>query len=321
MAAIANFINVENITYCGREYQDILSRDLYSLDLRDYGVTLMDGVKSKMKIYSGEIGDVFQSYSCPFTPKGAASLAESFIEPVALKSNLENCYDVFWNSFLVEQTSISLNGGIPQTFAEWFFAKYREKMKAEYEEIFWKGDEDYSGDTKQYLAVTNGIEKQLEDNRDVTKIDGAEFTVDNILGQVEATIMQGIENAANAEVDTVNYKVLMNVNDVRLLKMALGKLCCGNSTSDRFSNYAKEGDKVFIYGFEVIPTMQSRNSIIFGDPRNLVLGFDTWDSHATWKLIDMRETTGDNSFRIIALTNIAVGIVFPEGFVYSRVSA
>lgn len=319
MAAIANFIDVENITYCGREYQDILSRDLYSLDLRDYGVTLMDGVKGKMKIYSGEIGDVFQSYSCPFTPKGAASLAESFIEPVALKSNMENCYDVFWNTFLVEQTSISLNGGIPQTFAEWFFAKYREKMKAEYEEIFWKGDEDYSGDTKQYLAVTNGIEKLLEDNRDVTKIDGAAFTVDNILAQVEAAINSGLSVAADAEVDTERYKVLMNYNDVRLLKMALGKVCCPNSQSI-FSNYAKEGDKVFIYGFEVIPTMQSRNSIIFGDPRNLVLGFDTWDSHATWKLIDMRETTGDNSFRIIALTNIAVGIVFPEGFVYSRVS-
>ena len=132
--------------------------------------------------------------------------------------------------------------------------------------------------------------------------------------------MRGIEKAAEDEVDTVNYKILMNVNDVRLLKMALGKLCCGNSTSDRFSNYAKEGERVFIFGFEVIPTMQSRNGIIFGDPRNLVLGFDTWDSHATWKLIDMRETTGDNMFRIIAITNIAVGIVFPEGFVYSRVA-
>lgn len=319
MAAIANFIDVENITYSGKEYQDILAQDLYSLDLRNYGVTLMDGVKGKMKIYSGEIGDVFQLYSCPFTPKGAASLAESFIEPVALKSNLENCYDVFWNTFLVEQTSISLNGGIPQTFADWFFAKYRQKMQREYEEIFWQADEDYSGATKEYLSVTDGVEKQLEDNRDVTKIDGAAFTVDNILAQVEAAINSGLSVAADAEVDTERYKVLMNYNDVRLLKMALGKVCCPNSQSI-FSNYAKEGDKVFIYGFEVVPTMQSRNGIIFGDPRNLVLGFDTWDSHASWKLIDMRETTGDNSFRIIALTNIAVGIVFPEGFVYSRVS-
>ena len=317
---MANFIDVENISYCGKEYQDILSRDLYSLDLRNYGVTLMDGVKGKTKIYSGQIGDVFQLYSCPFTPKGEASLAESFIEPVALKSNLENCYDVFWNTFLVEQTEISLNGGIPQTFAEWFFAKYRQKMQREYEEIFWAADTAYTGTSKEYLKVTDGVEKQLEDNSGVTKIDGAAFTVDNILAQVEAAVMRGIENAAADEVDTVNYKILMNVNDVRLLKMALGKLCCGNSTNDRFSNYAKEGERVFIYGFEVIPTMQSRNGIIFGDPRNLVLGFDTYDSHATWKLIDMRETTGDNMFRIIAITNIAVGIVFPEGFVYSRVA-
>lgn len=314
---MANFIDVSNLTYCGKEMQDIFAKDIYSLDLRNYGITLLDGVKGKVKLYSGEIGDVFQLYSCPFSPKGAASLAESFIEPVAIKSNLENCYDAWWNTFLVEQTSISLNGGIPQTFAEWFFDKYRQKMAREYEEIFWQGSEDYSGATKEYLSVTDGVEKQLEDNTGVTKITGTAFTVDNVLSQVESVINRGLAVAADAEVDTERYKVLMNYNDVRLLKMALGKVCCPNSQSI-FSNYAKEGEKVFIFGFEVVPTMQSRNTIIFGDPRNLVLGFDTYDSHLTWKLIDMRETTGDNMFRIIAISNIAVGIVFPEGFVYSR---
>lgn len=320
MAAIGNFIDVKGISYNGKEFQDIFAKDIYSLDLRNYGITLMDGVKGKVKLYTGEIGDILQAYTCPFTPQGAASLAESFIEPVALKANLENCYDVFWNTWLVEQTEISLNGGVPRTFAEWFFDKYRQKMAREYEEIFWAGDEDYSGNTKEYLKVTDGVEKQLEDNDGVTKIDGSAFTVDNILAQVEAAINSAISVAADAEVDTERYKVLMNYNDVRLLKMALGKLCCGNSTSDRFSNYAKEGEKVYVFGFEVVPTMQSRNGIIVGDPRNLVLGFDTFDSHLEWKFIDMRETTGDNSFRIISLTNIAVGVVFPEGFVYSRVA-
>ena len=321
MAANNNFIDVSNLTYCGKEYQDIFAKDIYSLDLRSYGITLMDGVKGKVKLYSGEIGDVWQEYSCPFTPLGAASLAESFIEPVALKSNLENCYDAFWNNFLVEQTEISLNGGIPRTFADWFFDKYRQKMKREYEEIFWQGDTDVASGNPhvQYLKVTDGVEKQLEDNSGVTKINGAAFTVDNILAQVEAAINSGLSVAAAAEVDTERYKVLMNYNDVRLLKMALGKVCCPNSQSI-FSNYAKEGDRVFIFGFEVIPTMQSKNTVIFGDPRNLVLGFDSFDSHLEWKLIDMRETTGDNMFRIIAISNIAVGIVFPEGFVYSRVS-
>lgn len=316
---MANFIDVSGLTYCGKEYQNIFARDMYTLDLRNYGITLMDGVKGKMKLYTGEIGDVWQAYSCPFTPQGAASLAESFIEPVAIKSNLENCYDTFWNTFLVEQTSISLNGGIPQTFAAWFFDKYRQKMAREYEEIFWQGDTARTATTKAYLKVTDGVEKQLSGNSAVTSVSLTAFTVDNILAQVETVISSGLSVANDAEVDTGRYKVLMNKADVDLLKMALGKVCCPNNNSI-FSNYAKGADGgVIILGYEVIPTMQSRNTIIFGDPRNLVLGFDTFDSHLTWKLIDLRDTTGDNMFRIIAISNIAVGVVFPEGMVYASV--
>lgn len=50
--------------------------------------------------------------------------------------------------------------------------------------------------------------------------------------------------------------------------------------------------------------------------RNLVLGFDTYDSHLEYKLINMRDTTGDNMFRVLAISNIAVGIIMPELFVY-----
>lgn len=315
---MSNFVNVSGITYAGKEYQEIYSKDLYSLDLHNYGITMLDGVKGKQKIYKGEIGDVTQLYTCAFTPAGAASLAESYIEPAAIKYNLENCYDTFWQTYLVEQTSISLRGGVPQTFAEWFFDKFRQKQAKEYEEIFWSGDTGRTATTKTYLKAVDGIEKQLEGNSGVTKISGAVFTVDNILAQVEATIQAGLAKAATDEVDTANYKVLMNYADVQLLKMALGKICCPNSQSI-FSNYAMGPDGgVIIFGFEVIPTMQSRNGIIFTDPRNLVLGFDTFDDHLSWKLLDMRESTGDNMFRIIGIANIAVGIVWPEGVIYSR---
>ena len=313
MAAISNFIDLDNLTYCGKEAQDIFSQDIYDIDLRQYGITFMDGVKGKMKMYSGEIGDVWQAYTCPFTPKGAASLAEAFIEPAAIKVNQENCYDVFWNTFLVDQTEISLRGGIPQTFAEWYFAKLRKKMSAEYQEIFWKGDEDYSGATKAYLTVTDGIEKILAGSAEA--VEGAKLTVDNVLAQVEAVVMKGIEVATANEVDTEGYKIFMNHQDVRLLEVALGKLCCGNSMSDRFSNYGRENGRIYIMGYEVVPTMQSKDKIIFGPARNLVLGYDTFDSHLEYKLIDMRNTTGDNAFRVLAISNIAVGVMVPELFV------
>ena len=314
---MANFINVSGLTYCGKEAQEIFSKDIYDIDLRQYGITFMDGVKGKMKMYTGEIGDAWQLYTCPFTPAGSASLAEAFIEPAAIKVNQENCYDTFWNTFLVEQTEISLRGGIPQTFGDWYFGKLRQKMAKEYQEIFWKGDEDYTGSTKTYLKAVDGIEKQLDENSGVTKVSGATITVDNAVAQVEAIIMKGLEVAGNAEVDTEGYKIFMNHQDVRLLEVALGKICCPNKESI-FANYARQDGRIFVMGYEIVPTMQSKNTIIFGPARNLVLGYDTFDSHIEYKLIDMRETTGDNMFRVIALSNIAVGIILPELFVVSK---
>lgn len=313
---MANFINVSGLTYCGKEAQEIFSKDIYDIDLRQYGITFMDGVKGKVKLYNGEIGDAWQVYTCPFTPAGAASLAESFIEPAAIKVNQENCYDTFWNTFLVDQTEISLMGGIPQTFGDWYFGKLRQKMAKEYQEIFWQGDKARTASTKTYLKVTDGIEKKMAALPSDNKYTVTAFTVANIIEQVEAIILKGIDVANKAEVDTEGYKVFMNHADVRVLEIALGKLCCGNSMSDRFANYGRENGRIFVMGYEIVPSMIGKNKVVFGPARNLVLGYDTFDSHIEYKLIDMRETTGDNMFRVLAISNIAVGVIMPELFVY-----
>lgn len=313
---MANFINVSGLTYSGKEAQEIFSKDIYDIDLRQYGITFMDGVKGKVKLYNGEIGDAWQVYTCPFTPAGAASLAESFIEPAAIKVNQENCYDTFWNTFLVDQTEISLRGGIPQTFGEWYFGKLRQKMAKEYQEIFWQGDKARTASTKTYLKVTDGIEKKMAALPSDNKYTVTAFTVSNIIEQVEAIILKGIDVANKAEVDTEGYKVFMNHADVRVLEIALGKLCCGNSMNDRFSNYGRENGRIFVMGYEIVPSMIGKNKVVFGPARNLVLGYDTFDSHLEYKLIDRREISGENMFRVIAISNIAVGIIMPELFVY-----
>ena len=315
---MANFIDLSNITYCGKEAQEIFSKDIYDIDLRQYGITFMDGVKGKMKIYTGEIGDAWQLYTCPFTPAGSASLAEAFIEPSAIKVNQENCYDTFWNTFLVDQTEISLRGGIPQTFGDWYFAKLRAKMAKEYQEIFWQGDTAHTASTKTYLKAVDGVEKKLNALPAGNKVTLSALTVDNVIAQLEAVIMKGIDVANAAEVDTEGYKVFMNHADLRVLEVALGKVCCPNSVNAVFANYARQDGRIFVMGYEIVPTMQSRNSIIFGPARNLVLGYDTFDSHLEYKLIDLRDTTGDNMFRVLAISNIAVGIIMPELFVYAK---
>lgn len=312
--AQTNYIDDSGLNYCGTEAQEIFAKDIYNIDLRQYGITFIDGLKGKRKIYMGTPDAAWQAYSCPFTPDGEVSLAEAEIEPVAIKVNKEFCRNEFWDNYLVEQTSITLNGGIPRSFSEWYFDMLRKQMAKEYQQIFWQGDVDASGSV---LSVTDGVEKKLvEEGAEV--ISGAAFTVDNAISQVEAVIMAGIELAAEDGVDTEGYKVFINHADARVLEVALGKVCCGNSRDQIFGNYARENGRIFIMGYEVVPSMVSKSTVIFGPAKNLVLGFDTYDSHLQYKLIYMMDTTLDDMYRVAAISNIAVGVVFPELFVISK---
>lgn len=96
-------------------------------------------------------------------------------------------------------------------------------MSKEYQEIFWKGDTGWTGATKAYLTVTDGIEKIVKESK-AGHVEGARLTIDNVIEQVEAVVMKGIEVATENEVDTEGYKIFMNHQDVRLLEVALGKL-------------------------------------------------------------------------------------------------
>ena len=300
---MANFADLGNITYVGKEAQEIFVKDLYESNLKGYGIRYMSGVKGKTQLMSGEVGDLFQAYSCPFTPSGEVTLSEQFIEPVAIKVNLEECYDAFWNSFLVEQTEISLNGGIPSTFYDWFFNNVlAKKLRKEYEEIFFNGQKGNGG----YLGLTDGIVKKVNDAENSVKVSGATLTTANILGKL-GEVAEAISNL-DAEVE--DYKIFINYMDYRKLMTALGNE--SPLTTAVWANFAKQGEKVFAYGYEVVPCRIEKNTILASHPMNLVLGYDVENGDIQYKIVDMRESTLENMFRVGVITNIAVGVVYPE---------
>lgn len=300
---MANFADLGNITYVGKEAQEIFVKDLYESNLKGYGIRYMSGVKGKTQLMSGEVGDLFQAYSCPFTPSGEVTLSEQFIEPVAIKVNLEECYDAFWNSFLVEQTEISLNGGIPSTFYDWFFNNVlAKKLRKEYEEIFFNGQKGNGG----YLGLTDGIVKKVNDAENSVKVSGATLTTANILGKI-GEVAEAISNL-DAEVE--NYKIFINYMDYRKLMTALGNE--SPLTTNVWANFAKQGEKVFAFGYEVVPCRIEKNTILASHPMNLVLGYDVENGDIQYKIVDMRKSTLENMFRVGVITNIAVGVVYPE---------
>lgn len=302
---MANYANLENLTYTGEYAKEIFVKNLYESKLKTYGLTYLPGIKSRQQLVSGDVNKLFQKYTCPFSPKGEAVLKEQWIEGVPMKVNLEQCYDSFWNSFMGAQTEVSLNGGVPQTFFEWFFNDTLvPELSREYEQIFWNGD---TASADEVLKIADGVVKKLKADASAKKVAGAVLTVDNITAQVEAMALQAI---ATEGVELDGFKLFMNINDYRLLKVALAKEAILNTQV--WANFGREGEKIFAYGFEVVPCLIAKNQMVLAPARNLVLGYDIADSEINYKMIDMRDTTLDNTFRVGVITNIAVGYVYPE---------
>lgn len=308
-----NFVDVQNLTYEGEYAKEIFIKNLYESKLKNYGITYMPGVKSKQQLVSGEVSDLFQKFTCPFSPSGEAELSEKWIEGVPMKVNLEQCYDAFWPTFMAAQTEVSLNGGVPQSFFEWFFnGVLVPELGREYEQIFWNGDK--TAGATDTLKIADGLVKQLTADTKVNKITGAVLTVDNIVAQVEAAALKAMGVAEG--VDMEDYKVFMNVTDYRLLKVALAKeAILGDQV---WANFGRDGEKIYAFGFEVVPCLIAKNAIVLAPAKNIVLGYDIADSEISYKMIDMRQTTLDNTFRVGVITNIAIGYVYPELIVVSK---
>lgn len=310
---MANFVDVTNLTYEGEYAKEIFIKNLYESKLKIFGITYMPGVKGKQQLVSGDVSDLFQKFTCPFSASGEAELTEKWIEGVPMKVNLEQCYDSFWSTFLAAQTEVSLNGGVPQAFFDWFFnGVLVPELSREYEQIFWNGDK--AAGATDTLKIADGLVKQLTADTKVNKVTGAVLTVDNILAQVEAAALKAMDAASETEME--DYKLFMNVNDFRLLKVALSKeAILGDQV---WANFGRDGEKIYAFGFEVVPCLIAKNAMVLAPAKNLVLGYDIADSEISYKMIDMRQTTLDNTFRVGVITNIAIGYVYPELIVVSK---
>ena len=300
--AISNFVAPENIKYVGKEANEIMVKPIYESDLYAYGITYRPGVKGKQQLVMGEVDELFQAYSCAFTPEGEVRLEEKWIEPTNIKINLEECYDKFWPSFMAEETRRAYVGesNIPRTFFEWFFEdQLIKEMKREYEDIFWNGDKS-SGN--KVLALADGIVKQLKGSVKAKKITGATITVDNVIEQITT-----VAENANINVDEADYKIFMNKGQLKVLKTALGN----EKLVDNYlwHNFTREGDKVYAFGFEVVGCRIAKDTILLAPAKNMVLGYDLESDQTTYQILDMSQTTGDATFRVIALCNIAIGLV------------
>lgn len=323
MASINNSTlahSFDNINYCGKEATEIWSKQLAVLPLLEQrAINIMLNCVGRQKIYTGEVETYFRQYQCLFGNTTEASLAENYIVPEKIDLGFEYCMDEFTGTFLNENILQSVNRSttVP-VFSEWFLNKVLDGARIAYEKLFWQGDKS-SANVK--LNAIDGIEKKLAADTNVIQIQGATITTQNVIAQTEAAVMAAIDAAAAAEVSLDTHKVFMNKNDVKYLEIALGNRLYQDLNSEglQFKNWGKNGNYFTIYGFQVMPTEQTRSSIIVAPEKCLTLATDVFDSHTQIKIVDMLDSTLDDVIRGRVISNLGTGILFPELIAYSHV--
>lgn len=303
----------DNINYCGKEASEIWSKQLAILPLLEQrAINIMLNVKGKEKVYTGEVSAYFRQYQCLFANTSEATLAENYIIPEKIDLGFEYCIDEFRNTFLNEGIlqSVNRSANVPN-FTDWFMDKVLEKARIGYEKLFWQGD---TASATPSLSALDGIEKKLSNDPNVIHIPNATITTQNVIAQVEAAVMAAIDAAATAEVAVDTHKVFMNKNDVKYLEIALGNRLYQDLNSEglQFKNWGKTGNYFTVYGFQVMPTEQSRSTIIVAPEKCLTLGTDVFDAHTQIKVVDMMDTNLDDVVRGRIITNMGTAILFPE---------
>ena len=312
-------IKVDNITYVGQQATEIYTQDLFNIDIvAQDAINVLVDVRGKRQLLSGKVKAWFEKYACAWKNTTQSSLEEKWIETEVIDLGGEFCYGEFFQTYLTEALRVSINHNQDVTpFTEWLFDNLRKEMSRAYQELFWRGD---TASVKKEIKALDGIEKKLEASSKVQKINGAAFTTDNILSQVKAAVKKAIDLAGAAQIDTADHKVYLNWNDYKYLEMALGDLCCEVKSGRVFSNYTMSNGQIAIYGLPVVKTMQSPSTVIVAPAKSLTLATDIFDSHITYKVVDMRETNLDDVLRWRAISNLGTGILFDDLIVYSRVN-
>ena len=312
-------IKVDNITYVGQQATEIYTQDLFNIDIvAQDAINVLVDVRGKRQLLSGKVKSWFTKYNCSWVNTTESSLEEKWIETEVIDLAGEFCYGEFFQTYLTEALRVSINHNKDVTpFTEWLFEHLRKEMSRAYQELFWRGD---TASEKKEIKAVDGIEKKLEASSKVVKINGAAFTTDNILDQVKAAVKKAIDLAGAAQIDTAEHKVYLNWNDYKYLEMALGDLCCEVKGGRVFSNYTLSNGQIAIYGMPVVKTMQSPSTVIVAPAKALTLATDIFDSHITYKVVDMRETNLDDVLRWRAISNLGTGILFDDLIVYSRVN-
>lgn len=293
-------------TYAGDALKKyILGCILGGETLSTAGISVLTNVKYKRKIKKLAVGDIVQCGSCDFSPTSGVTITEASVEPVDMKVNEEICFEdlyQLWDS--ADMAAGMHNENIPQALMDALVEGYSKEVAQEIEKAIWQNTTATTGAT--YCGGFDGFETILAAGA-VTGGTGATVTVSNVV-----TLL----NAAYALVPSCilskpKNELVIFVSHKTLAMYEMNLATQGVNTSI-------QAGVPTLYGIELkaISGLSDDDIIVIGARDNFYVATDLESDFNEIKIIDMRQTTGDDSVRFIMKWKLDVAVAYPAEVVY-----
>ena len=279
----------DNTTFYGNDLDGFYRKALTS-GLAKQELTLLPGVKSKVKLASNDLGNILQAEDCSFSNAGEGALSQKTMEVCDLKINLEYCVTTFEQNYLSAQLRAGSNSDqvMPDSYANFVLESVSEKVAADIEKIIFKGD---TGTTSYPLSLCDGLVKKLLADVDVIDVAATASTITsaNVIGELNKLL-----NAVPAEIRAkADFKIFVSQEIAFAYKQAQAA-----TTGGLFM----VGDKDLNYlGFKLVPTsnLTAKQMIAFHSS-NVFFLTDLSSDFDAITIIPQRNISGARTERLVA---------------------
>lgn len=269
-------------------------------------VTLLPGVKSKIKLASNDLGNILQAEDCSFSGSGEGTLAQKTMSVCDIKINLEYCATTFEQNYLSMQLRPGSNSDqvMPDSYAQYVLQSVAEKTASDIEKIMFNGN---TGTSSYPLSLCDGLCKLLLADSDVIDVAATASTM-------TSTIVKGeLDRLLLAVPAYVRSKADFKIFVSQEIAFAYKQLQAA-TTGGLFL----VGDKELNYlGFKLIPTSNlSANRMIAFSAANVFFLTDLSSDFDAITIIPQRNISGARTERLVASLKFGVDYMFGEEITY-----
>lgn len=292
-------INVTS-TYAGDALKKyILAALIGGETLSTPGISVLTNVKYKRKIKKIAASGVVQAGSCDFSPTSGVTITEAVVEPCEYKINEAICFEDIYNTWDSADMTAGLNAEqLPQTLVDGLTEAYTGQFAKEVEEMIWQNtspSDCFDGFEKILVAAVTGATSAVTVQNVIT-----------LLNKAYALVPAGVLKKAKSDLVIFVSHKLLAMYEMNLATQGVNtSVMAGVPT---------------LYGIEIkaVGGLSSDNMIVIGEKANFYIATDLESDFNEIKLIDMRQTTGDEQIRFIMKCKLDVAVAYPGEVVFLK---